>query len=314
MREGPLLEAIAGALARRGDEVVRWIGDDAAVVRAGAYAVTSIDAMVDGVHFRLGQASPEDAGHRALAGALSDLAAMGSRPGQAYLAVVVPPGLGEDEVLALHRGAEDLAERTGTTIAGGDVVTGPTLMVAVTVVGWTEDPARLVGRDGARPGELVGVTGTLGAAGAGLAVLDGRADGSPELVRRYLRPEPRLDAGLALAAAGATAMIDVSDGVATDAVHVGRSSGTNLAVELERLPLAPGLTEVARSLGEDPTELAATAGEDYELCFCGPAQRRAELEEAADVTWVGDVREGPPGAVILGGGVARPLRGFEHSG
>ena len=109
-----LIDAIGAALDRRpGSRVVRWLGDDAAVVRAGAFAVTSVDAMVEGTHFTLGpRCGPEDVGHRALAGALSDLAAMGAAPGEAYLCVVLPPGLDDTDVLALHRGAEALAAAT----------------------------------------------------------------------------------------------------------------------------------------------------------------------------------------------------------
>jgi thiamine-monophosphate kinase len=286
--------------------------------------ITSVDAMVEGVHFRLrdGWATPAEVGHRALAGALSDLAAMGAEAGEAYLVLGVPNGFGEQDALALVRGAIALAAATGTSIAGGDVVSAPALVVSVTAVGWAERAEELVGRDGALPGDLVGVTGRLGGAGAALAVLEGRvarAHATESLLRRAREPAPRLAQGRALAAAGVHAMIDLSDGLATDAEHLGRRSGARLRIELERLPLEAGVAEIAGALGQPAAELAATSGEDYELCFCASARERARVEAAVPgdgdvgVTWIGEVVEGSPGVSLLGrGGDELRLGGFEH--
>lgn len=322
MAELDLIAAIRRRLGEVSGRVLRGSGDDASVVRAERVAVTSIDTVVDGVHFKLETHSPADVGHKALATALSDIAAMGAAAGEAYVSLVLPEGFGEPRALELVDAMAALAAREGVAIAGGDVVSGPALTATVAVTGWSEAEERLAYRSGARPGDVVGVTGELGGSGAGLLLLDGAdADLTPDqrdaLVRRHRRPEPLLAAGAALAGAGVSAMIDVSDGIATDAAHLARAGEVEIELRLADLPLAPGVEAVARARGQDPLELAATAGDDYELLFTAPPARRAEVERAAAgagtrVTWLGDVRAGGGVALRAAGGGLVDLGGYEH--
>jgi thiamine-monophosphate kinase len=310
----------------QGPEVVTGPGDDAAVVRARTVAVTSVDALVQDVHFRLGDGlySFADVGYKALASALSDLAAMGVDTGEAYIVLSLPHGIAHRDALAIADGASEIATATGTTIAGGDVVASATLSVAVTVVGWADSTDQPVRRSGAKPGDLVGVTGALGGAGAGLAEMEGRARlglAAGSAGERSRRPTPRLREGRCLARAGVHAMIDLSDGLASDAAHIGRASDVTLEIDLTRLPVDDGVGAAAKQRGVPSWQLAATGGEDYELCFCVAASERAHIERqlrslgGVGVSWIGEVAasgESGAGARFLLDGREIALAGYEH--
>jgi thiamine-monophosphate kinase len=323
MGEFELLARVRERLPEAGPRVRIGSGDDAAVTVPGGATATSVDALVEGVHFSRKTASLGQIGAKALASALSDLAAMGAEPGEAYVALTVPADLDEEGCLEALDGMIGLAERTGTTLAGGDVSRGPALSFAVTVIGHASSPELLVYRSGARPGDALVVTGELGAAAAGLLLPELADSGLPQatvdrLRRRQLEPTPRLDAGRALAAAGATAMIDVSDGLGGDARHLAAAGGVGLRIDAAALPVAEGVAEVAAAVGRNPLQMAVAGGEDYELLATLPSAG-LDLDDLGGsagvaVTRIGEVVAGEGVEIRLPGGRSLEPGGYDQLG
>jgi thiamine-monophosphate kinase len=315
-------------LAPRGTGVRVGIGDDAAVLEPspGCLLVATTDLLLEDVHFRRRYAEPADIGWKALAVNLSDIAAMGARPRWALVALACPRATTLDEVDAFYEGLLALSGEHEVALVGGDTAASPGgWVVNLTVLGEAVHPPRL--RAGARPGDVVAVTGTLGRAAAGLAVLERRAApaGLPpevlaEVTEAHLRPRPRVAEGRWLGAApGVTALIDLSDGLATDLTHIAEESQVGARVQLDRLPLAESTRTVARALGADPVAWATGGGEDYELLLtCGP-ERFAELQAGlaratgTSLTPIGEIVEDRTVSFVDTRGRARAVApGFEH--
>ena len=264
MNEFEVIRRISALLPPAPPEVLVPIGDDCAVLKIGDSTwVAASDMLVQGHHFK-DWAAPEDVGYKAVAVNASDVAAMGGTP-----RFVLASGGAPDPETALRcfEGVVEACERFGVYPLGGDTTRADALTVDVAILG--ELATQPVLRSGARPGDLLAVTGELGASAAGYWPWSG-ADGPERLIRKYLRPEPRIEAGRVAANLGVNAMIDLSDGLASDVRRVCDQSGVGCDVDLDLLPLKDDTRELADSLGHDPGVLAATGGEDYELLICAP--------------------------------------------
>jgi thiamine-monophosphate kinase len=325
--EFDLIASLVGRLPPAGPRVRVASGDDAAVTEPAGAAATTIDSIVEGVHFELPAFPLAAVGRKALASALSDLAAMGAEPGEAYVWLGAPPSLSEADLLEVGEGLAEVAERHSVSVAGGDLTAAPVLALSVACVGYEPAGGRLLTRAGAGAGDALAVNGELGGAAGGLIALGLAAApaGAPEaelssaeraaLVARQLDPRPRLAEGLALAAAGATALIDVSDGLGADAGHIASASGIAIELELEAVPVSAELTTF---IGEHAArELAAGGGEDYELLAAVPADRFAQAAEAVKraggrLTQVGRALKGEGVSLLDRAGSRRPPAGFDH--
>lgn len=297
----------------RGD-VLLGVGDDCALlsVPEGQSLVVSVDTLVAGTHF-FPDCDPEAVGHKALAVGLSDLAAMGAAPAWATLALTLPRR-DDDWVRGFARGFAALAEVYRVRLVGGDTTRGP-LSVTVQVHGLVRASAA-VRRDGARPGDLVWVSGTLGDAGLALRGLREGVPVEPALRNRLERPAPRVELGTALRGI-ATAMIDVSDGLAGDLGLIMEASGVGAALDLPALPMSAAVAEQVASTGDWSLPLAS--GDDYELCFCAPPEHQFIIRSmaaglACGLAVVGRVRA-DPGLVLHGPDqavVSLERTGYDH--
>ena len=303
--------------------VVVGSGDDAAVLSSpgpGNVLLLTTDTMVEGIHFRRSWMSPEDLGWKAMVQNLSDIAAMGGQPRHAVVTVGVCRDIDVEFMDSLVDGLDSCATRYGASIVGGDLVKSPdALFVSIALTGQARAD-RVLRRSGAKPGQVLLVTGELGASAAGLAALErGEASRFPAAVHAHLRPEPRLDAAQVFAQSGlAASAIDISDGLSGDATRLAEESGVGIRINLADVPVAHSCREVAEWLSVDAAEMALRGGEDYELLFTANADRVDEVRrllrhQAGVVAYaVGEVVEKEQGLRAVKPDGAHVALGFGH--
>lgn len=305
------------------------VGDDAAVVRPrpNTELLVTTDVLVEGVDFDRADTPFDRLGEKALAANLSDIAAMGGRPAVFFVSLSLPSRAAVREAEALYRGLGRCARRYGVTLGGGDVSAAPCWSVAVTVLGEVAR-GRALTRAGARAGDVLCVTGTLGDSMAGLALLQRRGrlprgvarSSARRLIDRHQRPVPRLVIGQRLAEQGlATAAIDLSDGLAADVRHLCEASEVGVEIDLSALPMSTALRQYAEAVRRDPIGCALGGGEDFELLVAIPPKHLARAQRLADraapLTVIGRVTSARQGLrVIDATGQRRPLPvlGYEH--
>jgi thiamine-monophosphate kinase len=298
--EFPLIDSLR-ALFPQGEHVLVGPGDDAAVLRIrNGHVVVSTDVLVEGRHFRRDWASAADIGHRAAAANLSDINAMGGRAHSLTIGLAAPRDLPAQWALDFAQGFAEECALVGASVVGGDLTSADQIMIAVTVLGaCTTSP---VLRSGAEPGDVLALCGRQGWAAAGLTVL-GRGFRSPRiLVEAYRRPEPPYDAGRVAAEAGATAMIDVSDGLLADAGHVAEASGVAIDIRRDAFEVPEPLQAVAAATGVDPLQFLLGGGDDHALLATFPDGSVPEgwqvvgtVAEGSGVTVDGAPYDGPTG-------------------
>ena len=311
---GGEFDRIRAIAARLGDRAA-GLGNDCAVLpEEPGLLVTSVDQSIEGVHFQREWLTLEELGWRAATAALSDLAAAGARCIGLLAAVSAPRGTDAEAIARLLDGVGNAVAAAGGRVLGGDLSASDRWSTAITVFGRAE---RDVGRSGARPGDTVWVTGSVGGARAATAAwLHGRIP-DPRARKAFVQPHARLSAGQWLTARGATAMIDLSDGLAGDAGHLAAASGVEIAIELERLPVLPEVGAEAQAAALEPEIFAAQGGEDYELLVCLPSRLTLDLTEqclletGTRLSRVGQVLPGAGARLTLEG---RPviLESYDH--
>jgi len=305
--EQGFLDRLPEWLKTRNPRIKVGIGDDALVLADGT--VVTSDSYVEGVHFSRRYFSPEDIGYKSAAATLSDLAGMGAEPLCLLVNLFAPSELEVDFAKKLYQGMEEVAGFLGAEIAGGDTVSSDRLILSLTAVGKALVPLL---RSGASPGDLLYYSGFPGLSAVGQQALRKGVEGFEESKARHLRPQPRIALGLALQEK-ASACMDVSDGISTDAGRLAKASKVKLVVEHERLPRHPEVMDFAEQHGGYWDSLVLNGGEDYELLFTAPAELPDRIA-GLPIHRIGRIEKGGEGAFLEIDGELKPLLplGWDH--
>ncbi len=322
-----LIERIKARLTSLDTDPIEAIGDDVAIIRTDSdeYLLATCDIQLEGVHFRREFITPHQLGQRAVAVNVSDIAAMGGVPTHLLVSLGLPSEIEVDYIDQLYCGMEREAKRSGAAIVGGNITRSPQLMIDIFLLGKVKHDL-LITRSGAQQGDLLLVTGDLGKGAAGLRLLDRQATDRDKMIDAQLRtahltPIPRLPESRIIASLQtATAMIDLSDGLASDLGHICRASEVGAVIWAESLPISTATRRAATATGCDPLHLALYGGEDYELLFSAPQEMVAALRQAViaetgtSVTVVGKIVSSTEGIKVAIANKLYPLlaQGWDH--
>jgi len=302
-------------------ELLIGIGDDAAAWHSDASTqLTTVDSLVQDVHFSLDITPWNELGWKALATNLSDIAAMGGSPRYALVALALPSHTEVEDVTALYRGMLELAQQSGVVIIGGDISSAPIIVITITILGNTRNQDKhILTRSAAKSGEQIAVTGYLGAAAAGLEMLTKQlrfdTEAATYLKKAFLHPHPRITEGELLVEQGVKTAIDISDGLISDLNHICKASQVGARIKIDRTPIQPA---VKANFGDKSLELALSGGEDYELLFTGSTEVIAKVKKAAScpITVIGEILADKTGRVTLvdgkGDTFSPDKAGWEH--
>jgi thiamine-monophosphate kinase len=306
------------AVSGQDEQLLIGIGDDAAAWKGDAsIQLATVDSFIQDVHFPSGVASWKELGWKAMAVNLSDIAAMGGLPRYALVSLAFPDNTEVEDVIALYAGMLDLSQQGGVVIIGGNISRAPIVVITITILG-SSQKKHILTRSAAKPGELVAVTGELGAAAAGLEMLTKGLKLDSQTTARFrgafLHPYPRISEGQILVDQGVKTAIDLSDGLLSDLNQICHSSQVSARVEVERVPIEP---MVKAHFGDKALEMALSGGEDYELLFTGKVEtvNRVKRKAACPITVIGEIVAGREGVTLVdkqGNRVDVGRVGWEH--